>query len=305
MKRKEILFGYDFNLSNIVSQFRVQANKIGLESQATLLDTGATTGTSYLLSGINANMAKMLRSGDAYLEFWIEAIDHTRPTANNKLYPADIFKAGLECRSFQNQLRLGGVSGEAEHPMIQMYDENPNSQRNIYNNLARVNYVDPNNVSHSIIAYNCTPEKTYFKIRTNPGNPIIVNDILSGKMPAFSIRTRGDFENRDDGVIVATGLEVITIDYVRNPANAASIAVPDMKAISVGDQKELELQLLPKTGTESIGFESILREGDKLIYDETATGLESIGNMRIIRYEEDSKEESFDKLFFNEMRSFL
>ena len=194
---------------------------------------------------------------------------------------------------------------EAEHPMIKMFDENPNSQRNIYNNLARVNYIDPNNVSHFVTAYKCTPEKTYFKIRTNPNNPIIVNNILAGRRPGFSIRTRGDFETRQDGVIVATGLEVITIDYVACPANATSIAMPEMKAINPGEAKEVELQLLPKTGTESIGFESILNEGDTLIYDESALGMESIANMRIIRKTEETKEETFDKLFFTEMRSFL
>ena len=193
---------------------------------------------------------------------------------------------------------------EAEHPMIKMFDENPNSQRNIYNNLARVNYIDPNNVSHFITAYKCTPEKTYFKIRTNPNNPIIVNNILAGRRPGFSIRTRGDFETRSDGVIVAKGLEVITIDYVACPANATSIAMPEMKAINPGEAKEVELQLLPKTGTESIGFESILKEGDKLVYDETATGMESIANMCILIAEENSVAD-FDKLFFNEMNSFL
>lgn len=193
---------------------------------------------------------------------------------------------------------------EAEHPMLQMYDENPNSQMNIYNNLMRVNYIDPKNVSHYITAYKCTPEKTYFKIRTNPNNPIIVNNILAGRRPGFSIRTRGDFETRDDGVIVATGLEVITIDFVSNPANFDSIAMPDFKAITPGDASEVELQLLPKTGTESIGFENVLQPGDKLIYDKSSVGLESISNMRIVR-EVPNKEVSFDKCFFNEMKSFL
>ena len=193
---------------------------------------------------------------------------------------------------------------EAEHPMIKMFDENPNSQRNIYNNLARVNYIDPKNVSHYITAYKCTPEKTYFKIRTNPDNPIIVNNILAGRRPGFSIRTRGDFEDQN-GVIVATGLEVITIDYVANPANATSVAIPEMKAITPGDAKEVELQLLPKTGTESIGMESILGEGGRLIYDENSYGMESIANMRIIRPVDETKEQGFDRVFAKEMLSFL
>lgn len=185
-----------------------------------------------------------------------------------------------------------------------MYDENPNSQRNIYNNLARVNYIDPNNVTHYIVAYKCTPERTYFKIRTNPENPKIVYSILAGRRPAFSIRTRGDFENREDGVIVATGLEVITIDYVSCPANATSVAMPEIKAIDPANAKEVELTLMPKTGTESIAMESFMKEGDKLLFDDSLTGLESIANMRIIRPVRET-EGNFDKTFEIAMRSFL
>lgn len=185
-----------------------------------------------------------------------------------------------------------------------MYDENPNSQRNIYNNLARVNYIDPRNVTHYITAYKCTPERTYFKIRTNPENPKIVNSILAGRRPAFSIRTRGDFEDQN-GTIVATGLEVITIDYVSCPANATSVAMPEIKAIDPANAKEVELTLMPKTGTESIAMESFMNEGDKLIFDENSTGFESIANMRIIRAVKDSDERDFDKTFEIAMRSFL
>lgn len=187
--------------------------------------------------------------------------------------------------------------------MIKMYDEDPNSQRNIYNNLARVNYIDPNNVSHYIVGYKCTPEKTYFKIRTNPENPKIVYSILAGRQPGFSIRTRGDFENQN-GVIVAKGLEVITIDYVSNPANITSVARPEMKAISPADAKEVELTLLPKTGTESIGFESVLDKNETLIYDSSLTGLESMMNMRIITPDSSERELAFGDTFELALRTF-
>lgn len=101
---RERIFGFDFNVSDVVSGFKV----IGTENQSAMLDTGAVLGTKYLLNGINADLAKQLRKGEAYLEFWIEAIDHTKPTANNKLYPADVFQAGLKSKSFQNQLMNGG-----------------------------------------------------------------------------------------------------------------------------------------------------------------------------------------------------
>lgn len=187
--------------------------------------------------------------------------------------------------------------------MIKMYDENPNSQKNIYNNLARVNYIDPNNVSHYIVGYKCTPEKTFFKIRTNPENPKIVYSILAGRQPGFSIRTRGDFEERD-GVIVATGLEVITIDYVSNPANVTSVAMPDMKAINPGEAKEVELKLLPKTGTESLGFASFIKDGEKLIYDNSLTGMESIANMRIITVDSAKPTRTFNDTFEMALRNF-
>ena len=110
MKFKETLFGYDFNITSEVSGFKVKS--ISTESQSSLLDTGAVSGTTFLLNGLNANMVKLLKSGEAFLEFWIEAIDHTKPTANNKLYPANVFQAGLECKGFQNMLKnIGSVPG--------------------------------------------------------------------------------------------------------------------------------------------------------------------------------------------------
>ncbi len=112
MNFKRIMFGYDFNISENVSGFQVKSN-LGMENQSTLLDTGAVAGTTYLLNGINANLAKLLKSGEAYLEFWIEAIDHTKPTANNKLYPGPVFKAGLEGAGFQRMLKtIGSVPGK-------------------------------------------------------------------------------------------------------------------------------------------------------------------------------------------------
>lgn len=107
MKFKQRMFGYDFNLSDEVSSFKV----IGAESQSSLLDTGAVMGTRYLLNGLNADLGKKLKSGEAYLEFWIECIDHTKPTLNRKLYPYDVFKAAMESMSVRNQLNNGGIPG--------------------------------------------------------------------------------------------------------------------------------------------------------------------------------------------------
>lgn len=107
------MFGYDFNISDVISGIQVKATTISTESsQSAMFDSGAVKGTEYLLNGLNANMVKQLKCGEAFLEFWIEAIDHTKPTSNRKLYPYDVFKAGLECKSFQNQFRLGSVPGK-------------------------------------------------------------------------------------------------------------------------------------------------------------------------------------------------
>lgn len=305
MKYKDSIYGCDFNIVSNAKGFKV----LGLESETLLdpLENGSVNAITYFLSGINIDLARKLKNGEAYLEFWIEAIDHTRPTVNRKLYPADVFERGLQTPSFQNQLRLGGVPGEAEHPMIKMYSEDSSSQANIYNNLARVCRIEPKNVSHYIVGYKCTPERTYFKIRTSTDNRIIVNNILVGRLPGFSIRTRGDFaEPNADGVVVATGIEVITIDYVANPANATSVARPTITAVDPVSAKELTMKLLPKTGTESLGFESVLSDGSKLLYDPSITGVTSIANMIIRRPNtQPNKELSFESIFDREMRSFL
>lgn len=190
--------------------------------------------------------------------------------------------------------------------MIQMYSENPNAQVNIYNNLARVCRIDPDNRSHFITAYKCTPERTYFEIKTNPANPVIVNDILAGKRPAFSIRTRGDFETREDGVTVATSLEVLTIDYVSNPANATSVTYPTIRAFDgVSGKEELKFDLLPKTGTESIGLESMIPDGAKVYYDPELNGLDAIANMIIVKKEKPKSKISFESAIALECYSFL
>lgn len=186
--------------------------------------------------------------------------------------------------------------------MIKMYDEDPNSQKNIYNNLARVNRIEPNNVSHYVVGYKCTPEKSYLKIRTNPDNPIIINSIIAGRRPGFSIRTKGDFQPGENGTMVASGLEFITIDYVSNPANVTSVAIPEMKAVNPLEGKEVELELLPKTGTES--FASNLKPGEKLMYDPNLTGMESLANMYIVTPVEEDKTLDFNKSFELALHSF-
>lgn len=177
-----------------------------------------------------------------------------------------------------------------------MYDKDPNSQMNLVNTMGRVCRIEPTNISHYVTAYKVTPEKTYFEIKTNPANPIIVNAILAGKRPAFSIRTRGDFSTRDDGVIVANKLEVLTIDYVGNPANSSSVSFPTIKAFDCvdGNKKDLELNLLPKTGTESFGMESAIPKDCKLMYDDSLDPIDALGNMLVVPKNKPKKTMSFE-----------
>lgn len=299
------MFGYDFPMTPVGLE-NISFQSVGMENDNGMFDSGVVRGQEYFMSGLTADMVKKLKEGTAYLKFWIVAIEHTIPTANKKLYPAAPFQKGLESPSFQRQLQLGGVAGEAEHPMIKMYSEDPNAQLNIYNNLARVCRIEPSNRSHFVTAYKCTPEKTYFEIKTNPDNPIIVNDILAGKKPAFSIRTRGDFETREDGITVATSLEVIGIDYVGNPANATSVAFPTFKAFDgLTGKEELEMNLLPKTGTESVGMENVIPEGAKVYYDPNLSGLDAIANLIIVKDEPKKTKVGFESAFSIACNSFL
>lgn len=193
---------------------------------------------------------------------------------------------------------------EAEHPLIKMYCENPNSQMNVYNNLMVVNRIDPKNVSHYIVGHKCTEEKSYLKIRTNPDNPTIINAILAGRKPAFSIRVRADFQEQADGTRIANKIDFITADFVANPANATAFSMPAMKAIDPCNQKEVDLTLIQKTGTESVSelLKEFLGDEGKIFYDTNSTGFESIMNMRIVK---PSKEKDFEKLFALESYSFL
>lgn len=302
-----IMFGYDCPVVESTILGLKGITKVGASTESATPDfSGAVKGTEYFLQGLTAVDAEALRSGKAYLEFWIEAIDHTQPTANRKLYPSNVFLQGLQCRGFSQQLELGGVPGEAEHPFIKLWTEKPDSPMNIMNNLQLITRIDKKNVTHYVTAYKNTPEKTYFKIKTNIDNPVICRDILNGKKPAFSIRTRGDFQTNADGITVPTALEVITIDYVTNPANATSVAFPEMKVVTPGKAEIIELQLLPKTGTESVGLglESFIEDGYQLAYNKEAeTAIEAITSMCILKPAKPKAD--FSKEFALQCKSFL
>lgn len=197
---------------------------------------------------------------------------------------------------------------EAEHPMLQMYSENENSTMNTYNNIMRVTRNERNNCTHWIVGYKCTPEKSYIKVRTNPQNPIIVSDILAKKIPAFSIRTKGDFDFID-GVQVATNLTFIGMDYVANPAFSEALAMPEVKFIDPLAMKEFDMNLISGNGmameSEDNPFGGHIQDGDKVFFNEKLAPAERLANMVIRRPVKEEKKRSFEEEFDLLSKSFL
>lgn len=294
----QTLFGVDFPMTPNIDPTGICVGGIGVESDSIDGINGNTVNSiSYFLKGTTAEIRDQLLAGKAYLEFWIEAIDHTTPTANRKLYPADVFQKGLETNAVQNMFANGGIPGEGEHPKIKMYSDNMNSEQSVFNNMSRIARIESNDATHYIIAYKCTPQKTYFKIRTSLKNLAIVKDILAGRRPCFSIRCVGDFCPREDGIVVATRLQLVTIDYVANPANATSYAEPTMKYIDTIDQTPVELQLLQRTGTESEEMVLNWIGNRKLVVDKNLSAMESLFCMNVLEEAPEQKTVNFqDKM---------
>lgn len=198
----------------------ISANSIGNESIAAYDPLNpATSAVQYMLKGVTPEIVRMIKNGEAYMVFEMEAIDHSKPTANNKLYPMDIFAEGMNCYTFQNQMRLGGVKGEYEHPFLKINTQDP--QAAFIENMNRIRTYNQDTVTHRVIGYRQANNKTYFIIKTSLENPIIAIEMLNGNAPGFSIRTVGDFDN-ESSPIVAKKIEVLGIDYVSNPANWSS-----------------------------------------------------------------------------------
>lgn len=106
------IVGYDIIMPNTkqnATSCKVM-NQIGTEALA-YHGTHATSAIQYTLKGLTPEIARALKSGEGYLIFEIEAIDHSIATANGNIYPMDEFGEGLKGYTFQNQLRLGGVTG--------------------------------------------------------------------------------------------------------------------------------------------------------------------------------------------------
>lgn len=258
---KRRIIGLDFFRTpaneNITVNIRKMGENVGLESN------DVVRGTDVSLKNITAAQYRDLLAGNAYLEFWIEAIDHTKPTANNRLYGEKEFRDGMD-RLLHRVIRNGGLQpGEHEHPPIE-YDPKLSKEENMAKITGRLTRFDMKNISHYIADTKTEGGKTYFLIRTNPSNPVIVRDISLGKVPTFSIRTLGDFP-LINGVNVGQNLIVIGTDYVYNPANSGSRAVAsNMKFVDPINATEVKIDLVAKVGNESVDIFK-LGEGERLV----------------------------------------
>lgn len=192
--------------------------------------------------------------------------------------------------------------------MLKMYSENGESMMNQYNNVMRVTRNERTNCTHWIVGYKCTPEASYLKVRTNPENPVIVSDILAKKIPAFSIRTKGDFDIMN-GVQVAKNLTFIGADYVANPAFSEALALPEVKFIDPLAMKEFDMSLVNRSGmgmeSEDNPFGGYVQEGDKVYYNDKLDAATSLANMIIRRPIKEEKKRSFDEEFDLLSKSFL
>lgn len=206
----------------------------------------------YMINGLNADMAKELLYGSTYLEFWILAMECGKPTLNNRMYPLEPFVDALNEAGVVRRANWGGIGGEVEHPRLKPMSNDPRKNIEInMDNMTRLCRIEKDNVSHYITGFKVVGQNVYFKIKTSLRNRTIVQDILNGRIPCFSIRTTCEFQY-ENGVNVAKRIKFITIDYVANPANITSYALPDFRALSAVDSsKVIDFQVLPRTGTES------------------------------------------------------
>ncbi|MGL5718532.1 MAG: hypothetical protein ACRCX2_36345 [Paraclostridium sp.] len=260
MRTKNRIIGLDFFKTKPDASMKVSVVKIGTVG---LESNEIVRGNNVYLKNITAAQYRDLLNGLSYLEFWIEAIDHSKPTANNRLYSQDEFAKGMD-RVLRRVIDNGGLQpGEHEHPPIE-YDSNLSEKDNMTKISGRLMRFDQSKITHYIVDTKTEDGKTFFKIRTNPSYPIIVKEIALGKVPTFSIRTLGDFP-LINGVNVGQNLLVITTDYVYNPANRDSRPIAtNMKFVDPVNATAVDVSLEAKVGNESVELFK-LKSSERLI----------------------------------------
>ena len=240
----------------------------------------------YFLRGLSIEDARKLRDGESYLVFDVIAMDCSRPTANGRRYPLDVFVEALKDPAVVRMINHGGIPGESEHPVLAIPENEANVQAAVRTNMQRITRIDPKNKTHYMIGWHTEGNNMIFTIKTSLDNRQIVNDLLNGHAPTFSIRTTGQFEPENDHV-VAKALKFITIDYVMNPANETSKALPDMIIKNISPEIEARkiqmMSTLEPTGTESFeAFANLIPDGAELYFDPTL-GMEDIMQSIVIK----------------------
>lgn len=110
MKYHEIIYAYDIIMPNTF-QSVTEAKVVQPGCESAYMGDNRHMATEYMLKGMTPEIARVLKAGEGYLVMEVEAIDHTKPTANGRLYPKQAFYEGMMQYTFQNQLKLGGVTG--------------------------------------------------------------------------------------------------------------------------------------------------------------------------------------------------
>jgi len=252
----------------------------------------------YFLKGITPSQVDDLLNGRAFLEFWCMGIDHSGFTANGKKYPADVFRAAVKDEIVTNKLKRGSLYGETAHPEI----EPGNDETTHIKNMKRVVRTEQSNAPHMIVGYRFEGDKTYFKIRTSLNNRTMVNDILNGRIPTFSIRTVCSFVPEGQG-LVATNVKFITLDYVDNPASFGDpSALPEIEFIKPEDGKVINLKLTNEVAKAS-GFESadelnFIADDEELV----DVGMENLWVVRKKVMNKPQKKRSLDDVLNKELR---
>ena len=178
---------------------------------------------------------------------------------------------------------------------------------NKYNSFLRVEHVESSNSVHSIIGFRQDENKTYFTIKTSTSNLTIVNNLLNGILPAFSIRTRAMFKPGPGGCEEATTIKIISIDYVRNPSNAGSTLIGSkVTMIDPINFKAIEMPIVSTTGfipaNESVEMDFVQNGDEILVNPEAKTVAEQLYRFAVKRKKETKV--SFESVM-NDMKGFL
>lgn len=308
------IIGFDrvqISADNILSMSVMQEGTEALSIDAPFQQRTSYHGNNYKLDGLTKEYADDLLSGRAYLEFKIKALNFKTPTLNNRLYGREEILKSLNNPTIIRGLDNGGIPAEVEHPYAPMSvasleqpvngQMSPEARVALMNKLNRLCQIDYKSSPHFVCGFEVDGDDLILIIKTSINNKQIVNDILNGRCPTFSIRTIAKFMPNVNGFLEANNLKFITTDYVWNPAVVDSRAKEDVKLKFNYKPEIIDLKLMhQKTGTESDEetvryLESLVPEGYDLgIMPEL--GAESFNYMTLVP-KRSTKQRSFNESY--------